>query len=92
MAILVFVDLINCLNPLCDVVQDVYMPVMDGLQATRLIRSFEEHGCWDASVVIRDEQATTRSDLSPYYPAAGQCRKRIPIIAVHLDFFLLYCY
>ncbi|KAL7170899.1 hypothetical protein ACSBR2_035705 [Camellia fascicularis] len=32
------------------IMMDVCMPVMDGLQATRLIRSFEQTGNWDAAV------------------------------------------
>ncbi|WOK95033.1 histidine kinase 5 [Canna indica] len=64
------------------VLMDVCMPVMDGLQATRLIRSFEDHGYWDASVKIEDKHATANSDWPPFYPAAEKCRKRIPIIAM----------
>lgn len=58
------------------------MPVMDGMQATRLIRSFEENGNWDASVTNGDDHTMTCSDLQTHGPSTGQCRKRIPIIAV----------
>lgn len=55
--------------------QDVCMPVMDGLQATRLIRSFEETGCWDEAV---------NAGIEPPSPNSVQRKpgKRIPIIAV----------
>ncbi|KAE8663716.1 hypothetical protein F3Y22_tig00112921pilonHSYRG00073 [Hibiscus syriacus] len=42
------------------VLMDVCMPVMDGLQETRLIRSFEETGNWDASVKAEIEQDSSQ--------------------------------
>lgn len=53
------------------------MPVMDGLQATRLIRSFEEKGSWDDAVKAGVEMDCSTSQLE-------KSRKRIPIIAVSL--------
>ncbi|XP_010928625.1 probable histidine kinase 1 [Elaeis guineensis] len=64
------------------ILMDVCMPVMDGMQATRLIRSFEEHGCWDASVANGDDHAITCPDSPSHGPEAGRCRKRIPIVAM----------
>ncbi|KAL8264043.1 hypothetical protein R6Q59_022173 [Mikania micrantha] len=54
-------------------VMDVCMPVMDGLQATRLIRSYEKNGNWD-------EARLAGVDLQEQ--VLKQPRTRIPIIAM----------
>jgi CheY-like chemotaxis protein len=58
--------------------QDVCMPVMDGLQATQLIRSSEETGNWDAAKQAGVEQSVLGRDYE--YPDPST--KRIPIVAV----------
>lgn len=58
------------------------MPVMDGLQATRLIRSFEENGNWDAAVAAGVNAPTVSSDTTSDGLAAIHVRKRVSIIAV----------
>jgi CheY-like chemotaxis protein len=62
------------------------MPEMDGLQATRLIRSFESTGYWDSSVKPEDNQMIAKSAISSDC-AQEKKGKRVPIIAVG---FLLY--
>lgn len=57
------------------------MPVMDGLQATRLIRSFEETGNWDAAVKAGIEQAVFSDSLQNGLGSTPSA-KRMPIIAV----------
>jgi len=54
------------------------MPVMNGLQATKLIRSFEETGNWDAARNAGIELSLSDS----YYECSEPSRKRIPIVAV----------
>jgi len=55
------------------------MPIMDGLQATKLIRSFEETGNWDAAKNAGIEQSLPNGDYeysSKVYP------RHVPIVAV----------
>ncbi|CAJ1973612.1 unnamed protein product [Sphenostylis stenocarpa] len=60
------------------VLMDVCMPVMNGLQATKLIRSFEETGKWDAARNAGIEQSLPDSD----YECCKPSTKRIPIVAM----------
>ncbi|XP_028807076.1 histidine kinase 5-like isoform X2 [Neltuma alba] len=60
------------------ILMDVCMPVMNGLEATKLIRSFEETGNWDAATKAGIESSFSTSDLQK--PEC--CTKRMPIIAV----------
>lgn len=54
------------------------MPVMDGLQATRLIRSYEKTGNWDEAKLAGVEP----QDISSGDQVLKVPRRRIPIIAV----------
>lgn len=68
---------------LISTLQDVHMPEMDGLQATKHIRSFENTGSWDVSVKPEDNRMITDSATSDCAHAKKQ-GQRVPIIAVSL--------
>ncbi|KAK9097929.1 hypothetical protein Syun_024974 [Stephania yunnanensis] len=63
------------------ILMDVCMPVMDGLQATRLIRSFEETGKWDAAAAAGIDFPDPPNCLQNGLDTATSSR-RIPIIAM----------
>lgn len=53
------------------------MPVMNGLQTTKLIRSYEQTGNWDAARIAGIEPTLSASDECSVPP-----KKRIQIVAV----------
>ncbi|KAK7410192.1 hypothetical protein VNO78_00787 [Psophocarpus tetragonolobus] len=60
------------------ILMDVCMPIMNGLQATKLIRTFEETGNWDAARNAGIEQSVPDPDYEYSVPST----KRIPIVAM----------
>ncbi|KAL2490123.1 Histidine kinase 5 [Forsythia ovata] len=64
------------------ILMDVCMPIMDGLQATKLIRSFEETGSWNDAAKAGIELELPPAGSSPNSQELKNYRKRIPIIAM----------
>uniref|UniRef100_A0A7N0TCI7 histidine kinase n=1 Tax=Kalanchoe fedtschenkoi TaxID=63787 RepID=A0A7N0TCI7_KALFE len=60
------------------ILMDVSMPVMNGLQATRLIRSFEETGSWDAAIESGIEPPLLPKSSNDCVPPL----RRVPIVAM----------
>lgn len=58
------------------------MPVLDGLKATRLIRSYEESGNWEAAIEAGVDLNTPCSDTLQNRQVCVCSTKRLPIVAV----------
>ncbi|KAM1434706.1 hypothetical protein ACFX13_043475 [Malus domestica] len=69
------------------ILMDVHMPVMDGLQTTRIIRSYEETGNWDAAEKAGIELPLPSSETTRNGHGYTPCGKRIPIIAMTANAF-----
>ncbi|AQL05196.1 hypothetical protein Zm00014a_004861 [Zea mays] len=69
------------------ILMDVHMPEMDGLQATKHIRYFENTGCWDVSVKPEDNRMITGSVISSDCAHAKKQGQRVPIIAMTANSF-----
>nr|CAB3471043.1 unnamed protein product [Digitaria exilis] len=63
------------------------MPEMDGLQATKHIRSFENTGYWDASVKPEDDRMIADPSISSDCTHEKGEGKRVPIIAMTANSF-----
>ncbi|KAJ7966327.1 histidine kinase 5-like [Quillaja saponaria] len=64
------------------ILMDVCMPVMNGLQATRIIRSFEETGNWDAASKAGIERFAPKHESLHNNEGSLHSTKPIPIIAL----------
>ncbi|KAJ7958441.1 histidine kinase 5-like [Quillaja saponaria] len=64
------------------ILMDVCMPIMNGLNATKIIRSFEETGNWDAASEAGIDKFVPEADSLHNDEGSSLSRKRIPIIAM----------
>ncbi|GMH13396.1 hypothetical protein Nepgr_015237 [Nepenthes gracilis] len=64
------------------ILMDVCMPVMDGLQATRIIRTYEETGNWDSAAEAGIERPMHSLGLELNSQFSMPSLRRIPIIAM----------